>query len=55
MSAPEDPVSPLPEGERAGAPVPAAPPAAATVLEGGLERIARELLRQQRTERRWRV
>jgi protease IV len=39
------------------APVPP-PPVAAPVLavpESGLERIARELLRQQRTDRRWRV
>jgi protease-4 len=37
-------------------PVAVAPAAAAlATLEGGLERVARELLRQQRTDRRWRV
>ena len=39
----------------AAAPAPAAAAAAAAVTESGLERIARELLLQQRRERRWRV
>jgi len=39
----------------AAAPAPAAAAAAAAVTESSLERIARELLLQQRHERRWRV
>ncbi|MBK1612379.1 S49 family peptidase [Rubrivivax gelatinosus] len=34
---------------------PATPPAAASSLETGLERVARELLIQQRSDRRWRI
>jgi len=43
------PVPPAP------APAPAMAAALPPALEGGLERIARELLRQQRSDRRWRV
>ena len=62
----DTPATPLMAGEppaavaAAAAPAPA-PAAAATTtsrgagLEGVVERVARELLRQQRTERRWRV
>ncbi|MEN9628621.1 MAG: hypothetical protein RJA10_1848 [Pseudomonadota bacterium] len=50
------PLEPAPPPPRTPSPAPSAaaavPPPA---LESGLERIARELLRQQRTERRWRV
>lgn len=51
---PTDPTSVQPP---APPPVAAASPAAGgpTAVETGLERIARELLRQQRSERRWRV
>ncbi|MFO1326865.1 MAG: S49 family peptidase [Rubrivivax sp.] len=61
---PQDDPSPSPAPEAAAAPPPAPAPAAApartlpdsaTRLESGLERIAHELLRQQRSERRWRV
>ena len=62
----DTPTSPLPPESPPPAPraaAPAAPgPAPATVaaalpagLESGLERLAREVLRQQRSERRWRV
>ena len=62
----DTPTSPLPPESPPPAPraaAPAAPgPTPATVaaalpagLESGLERLAREVLRQQRTERRWRV
>jgi protease-4 len=47
---------PVPSDVPASAPVPAgALAAAAPALESGLERVARELLRQQRSDRRWRV
>jgi protease-4 len=62
---PQDDQNPPPTGASAGdaalPPPPASPalqaPAAAqpTALESGLERLARELLRQQRSDRRWRV
>jgi len=46
----------MPDSVPAPPPVAVAPAAAAlAALEGGLERVARELLRQQRTDRRWRV
>ncbi len=62
----ETPTSPLPSDPpppasraAAPAPLPPAPPAMAAALpaglESGLERLAREVLQQQRTERRWRV
>ncbi len=47
-------VPPTP-AEPGAASIAAAPPLAVAGLELGLERIARELLRQQRTDRRWRV
>ena len=53
LNAPPAPAAAAPE------PVPSPPPGPATMtmpaLESGLERVAREMLRQQRTERRWRV
>ena len=53
------PAAAPPDGVPSPAPPAAAALSAATTslpaLEGGLERIARELLRQQRTDRRWRV
>jgi protease-4 len=47
--------TPIPAAASA-APPPAAPaaPAAPTAIESSLERVAREMLRQQRSERRWR-
>lgn len=50
MSAPEDTPPPAP----AAAPSPV-PPAAGAAADTALERVAREMLRQQRSERRWRV
>ena len=47
----EDPIP----GARAPEPVPPGAPAPRGSLEGALERIAGELLRQQKTDRRWRV
>ena len=50
------PLEPAPRPPRTPSPAPsAAASALPPVLESGLERIARELLRQQRTDRRWRV
>ncbi len=50
------PAAAMPDSVPAPPPVAVAPAAAAlATLEGGLERVARELLRQQRTDRRWRV
>jgi protease IV len=50
------PLEPAPPPPRTPSPArSAAAPALPPELESGLERIARELLRQQRTERRWRV
>lgn len=71
MTPPDDLPPPPPPAEPSGAVAPAAPreaasgpaapaapaarPADPSALESGLERIAREMLHQQRTERRWRV
>ena len=63
MSSPEatPPGGPVaPEPAASAAPAPFSPPAAAAMparaaLEGSLERVALELLRQQRADRRWRV
>ena len=58
---PLGPVEPPFEPPRAVPPAPSAPAAAAAaasaapVLESTLEKVARELLRQQRSDRRWRV
>ncbi len=50
------PAAAMPDSVPAPPPVAVAPAVAAlATLEGGLERVARELLRQQRTDRRWRV
>jgi protease-4 len=50
------PAAAMPDSVPAPPPVAVAPAAAAlATLEGGLERVARELLRQQRTDRRWRM
>ena len=54
----DTPTSPLPPEPPPPAPSPASATVAAALppgLESGLERLAREVLRQQRTERRWRV
>jgi protease-4 len=58
--APAEPPEPAPVAPPAAAapvpaPAPSAPRPARASLAGGLENVAREVLRQQRTERRWRV
>jgi len=52
---PSGPVDPPFETPRQGSAVAAAPPAARSGLESSLERVALELLRQHKTDRRWKI
>jgi len=51
MSTPPESLPPEPQA----APSPASAPTVRPAFEGALERVATELLRQQRSERRWRI
>jgi protease-4 len=57
MTPPDDTPTPAPEGPGAAAPSPAAPVAAPLrpALESSLETLARELMQERRTDRRWRI